>query len=162
MVRDQHHVPHLVRRVNTSRRVGHHQGLGPQLVHNVHGKGNLLSAVALVGVQTPLHADYGTAGKRSQDEAPGMPLHRGRNHVRHLSVGNHHRVLDAGGHLAHAASQDHRHLRLEARGKTLHRLHGLLHVFPGDDLLHDASDPHTPVPEQKAGARRASYLPGLG
>lgn len=86
--------------------VGDDEGFATEETEDAGGEGDLLHAVALVGVDAALHDGYGDAGDLAEDEVAGVALDGGLREVGDVGVGDAGGGFDVGGEAAETGAED--------------------------------------------------------
>ena len=87
-------IAHVVGRVDSTCGICGDKRLNAQLVHDPNGKRHLLSRVALVAMQAPLHGKHAFSAQLTAYEATHMTRAGGSLHEGNIRKGNENRLLD--------------------------------------------------------------------
>ncbi len=112
MIIDDHDVPDAERGVDAAGGVGEEEGPDAKLLHHPDGEGYLLGAVTLVIMEAALHGYHFFSSEITEDQFPGMTLHRGDREFGYLSIGNLDLIVNFGGEAAQAGAQHYTRLRV--------------------------------------------------
>ncbi len=111
VIADDADIPHRVAFIDGPYGIGHDERLYPQDIHEPDRVGNLLRAVPLIAVETPLHAEDLFASQGPADEASCMAGGCRGLHMGNVREGERNGILDALGHRTPARPQDDTDLR---------------------------------------------------
>ncbi len=93
-------------RADASGGVGDDEGLATEEAEDAGGEGDLIHAVAFVGMDAALHDGYGDARDGAQDEVAGVADDGGLGEVWDVSVGDAGGGFDVGGEVAETGAKD--------------------------------------------------------
>ena len=134
LVLDQHQVPWLPSGVHASRRIGQQQIVDAKHFHGLDRIDDLVHAIALVKVKTPLHAGDTPSLQFPEYELAFVARHGGNREMGNGPVRNNHRVINLVPKFAKPAAQDDTNLnrlvtntRTDSLGGSLQLSHQLFH-----------------------------------
>ena len=105
VVRNHHQITNRKSRIHATGRIAYKKSPDAKFVHHPYRKCHLLHRVTLIVVETTLHRHNIPAAQASENELPGMPLHRRNREVRNISVRDADKFLNAFGQLAQFPEQ---------------------------------------------------------
>ena len=113
MILDQHEIAYLEAGVDAARGIRDDERLNAELSQHIDRIGDLVRRIALVAVQTALHADNAAARERAADQTACM-VGRGRDtEMRDIAIRDADRLLDLLRERAEARAEDDADLRDE-------------------------------------------------
>ena len=140
MVGDDHQIADAERSIDTAGSVGDEQHADTQLLHDAHGKSDLLHGIPLVEMEPALHGDDAPPLEQAENHPPLVPLDRGDGETGNLLVIERKPSVDLLGEIPESGTQNNPCLGLEP-GSLLPNPSGCLFNFLEHLLLTFGENP---------------------